>query len=1477
MPRRKQEQPKRLPSHVDGDEEEGPNDGAVEEEGWFGNASDTRSDSSSFGDTQDELLLHRGSSPEEQPGIGVGSGDHDTCGGESSLGCPTPVHRASLELLGLDGSTFSAQDTLSSVVSSLYGEAASRALGKPLSSNLRRLLEAGSLKLDGGEVLGRSSRGNAGGESPPIALAPPLTLSPSSHHAQQLSALARKLANNNNSGSASPASLAPSVTNIKQEPIDPFNSVTPTNGSGFVWAGVADKWPPASCSTPCGSSLSPDSAIQKLKAAANAVLQDKNAVASSSTTSSSSTSASAAVPTLGGGGRGDDVVRFDAFSSPFSPQSASSTLAALSKKVSERSQGSSTASAASDHQASASSFLSLVSITTSSAALLKEVAARAAGNLLAEKKDGSPLSTAGVLQEDVKPLLDKNQKAPTPTTPTQSLELLLPSTPKGRGKPNNQAGSPEDGGKPFQCPVCGLVIKRKSYWKRHMVIHTGLKSHQCPLCPFRCARKDNLKSHMKVHQHQDRGETFQCELCPFTSSRHFSLKLHMRCHQHFPRTDVKVKEEPTTDTEGEGSLLGDGGTTDLRAAEASPLHAEAQQRTSPPTEASSNHVHVKEEPQERDLSVLSPFSICRDRPGSSTNSLDLPGVGVGVGMRSSPSGPTTASLFSPDITTKTATDLLMKLSANQRESLKSPFHLKEEPKVEEAASPRPSSQCQSQVQPSFPGSFCQDGPTGPVVAMEPLKPREGSPMAKNSLLSQDINVKVASELLIKLSENSKDAQYQKVKVKAEPMEVDPPPAELTPPASHLLTYSTLGASEKNEPMSNLPETLACPQKDLFSQDISVKMASELLFKLSEKVSKANNHKDSNMVGINSSFLDECFRQSPFNSRSKSSSPAEASSSTRAPFHDSEKDDGEPGNGLAQWKLHEQLFPCPVCGKVFGRQQTLSRHLSLHTEERKYKCHLCPYAAKCRANLNQHLTIHSVKLVHTDAEQIVSAVTADSAERKNCPYYYSCHVCGFQTELNAQFVSHMSLHVDKEQWMFSLCCSVCDYVCMEESDMKSHISTGHAGLNSRSPLSETKSTSSSLSALSDSLNSSEGGDVAHGNEELKNLLAPPSSAGSQASSGSHSGSGTEDKSDKGFECVFCNFVCKTRTMYERHLQIHLITRMFECDVCHKFLKTPEQLLEHKKCHTVPSGGLKCPFCIYSTNRPAAMECHLKTHCKMEYRCRICQGLWPDQASLEAHMRGHRLGNHYKCEQCGYLSKTANKLIEHVRVHTGERPFHCDRCSYSCKRKDNLNLHKKLKHAPRQTFGCRECPFTTTHPFVFSRHLKKHQSGGAGGSDGGVGGGGEDEEEEEEELPPAEKSLPFGGSSGGSGGSSPLMSLTASQALQSVALSLTLGRSRRAEPPPAAAASSISSSPSLFPPSSSRHVFEQYRNGEQAHLIPLTTLFTHNSRYTFHSHLHSRWRPATSPLISSSGSASPSPSSHKHSFLAYLGLMERAKTV
>ncbi|XP_063271428.1 zinc finger protein 827 isoform X3 [Prinia subflava] len=1048
MPRRKQEQPKRLSSHGTRQEE---GDGELsEEERWFGTSSETPSEAS-YGEVQENFKLSLEDRIQEQ------STSPDT-----SLGSATPSSNTA-ELGSLESEALrdplQSKELLSPDVSSL-GEEEPPGPNKPLSSNLRRLLEAGSLKLDAAATV------NGRVESP-VSLGSNISFSPPAHHAQQLSVLARKLAE-------------------KQEQSDQYNA-----GTHFIWN--QGKWLPNSTTT-CG--LSPDSAILKLKAAANAVLQDKSF------------------------SRTEETIRFESFSSPFSSQSASSTLAALSKKVSERSM-----TPGQEHPPPASSFLSLASMT-SSAALLKEVAARAAGTLLAEKKKS-------LVPEDPLQLSEMKQEK---ATPPQSLELLLLPVPKGRASKPTSTASEEEGGKPFQCPICGLVIKRKSYWKRHMVIHTGLKSHQCPLCPFRCARKDNLKSHMKVHQHQDRGETFQCQLCPFTSSRHFSLKLHMRCHQHFLRTEAKVKEEmPEAEVKGSPQLSSEPCPGAPREGAGPEPAGSASLSQSPEGAAgAAPPLLLKDEPQDDTGASAAPFALSTgDRAPNNTKMKDSSDFVAN----------TASALFSQDISVKMASDFLMKLSAaNQKEPLTPNFKVKEEPKDEEAGGSAVS-------QPSF--VFSQESEaSAPNIPEEKLKPQE--PQA--NVMRQDMSVKAASELLMKLSaESSKEAQM--VQIKEEPMEVEIPGTAAAP----------------RQPSPGYGALLGPPERSLFSQDISVKMASELLFQLSEKVSKEHNHNKDNTIRTTASpfFSEDTFRQSPFTSNSKDLLPSEAALHGRTSAPDTEKLGLEVGNGLPSWKFSDQLFPCDVCGKVFGRQQTLSRHLSLHTEERKYKCHLCPYAAKCRANLNQHLTVHSVKLVSTDAEDIVSAVTAEGGDGRKHPYYYSCHVCGFETEMNVQFVSHMSLHVDKEQWMFSICCTACDFVTMEEADMKAHVSNKHTAEERKTPSESNSPSSSSLSALSDSANSKEDADVTPKNKGSNNLLVISVVPGSQTSVN------TEEKSEKVFECVFCNFVCKTKNMFERHLQIHLITRMFECDVCHKFMKTPEQLLEHKKCHTVPTGGLKHP--------------------------------------------------------------------------------------------------------------------------------------------------------------------------------------------------------------------------------------------------------------------------------------------------------------
>ncbi|XP_077156290.1 zinc finger protein 827 isoform X5 [Paroedura picta] len=1147
-----------------------------EEDHWFGNSSETPSEAS-YGEVQENFKLSFEDRIQEQ------STSPDT-----SLGSATPSSNT-LELAAVENEAIrdalQNKEHLSPGVSSIC-EDDTPGPNKPLSSNLRRLLEAGSLKLDTGVPV------NGRVESP-VNLGSNISFSSPTHHAQQLSVLARKLAE-------------------KQEQNDQYSG----NNSRFIWN--QGKWLPNSAPS---CSLSPDSAILKLKAAANAVLQDKSL------------------------SRTEEPIRFESFSSPFSSQSASSTLAALSKKVSERSM-----TPGQDHPPPASSFLSLASMT-SSAALLKEVAARAAGSLLAEKKKS-------LVADDSLQLSDMKQEK---ITPPQSLELLLLPAPKGRASKNTNSASEEEGGKPFQCPICGLVIKRKSYWKRHMVIHTGLKSHQCPLCPFRCARKDNLKSHMKVHQHQDRGETFQCQLCPFTSSRHFSLKLHMRCHQHFLRTEAKVKEEiQETDVKVSSQLNDDSRMGQQMEGAADHAGTAAALRTpekAGQTGAAISPLLVKEEPKD-DHSTSSPSFTLNvvDRIANNTKLKDSIDFVTN----------TASALFSQDISVKMASDFLMKLSAaNQKEPLTPIFKVKDEPKDEENTS-------SALPKPSF--AFSHEPETSaPSIPEENLKPQE----VPANVLRQDMSVKAASELLMKLSAESYK-ESQTVKIKEEPMEVDIHDSQASASPSQNISYSTLLRQEISEHIQKIPEGRVLPERNLFSQDISVKMASELLFQLSEKVSKEHNHSKDNTITATTSpfFSEDTVRQSPFTSNSK---------------------------------------------------DLLSNETAVHGR------------------------------------------TPVSGEERKTP-------------------------------------SV-----------------------SNSP------SSSSLSALSDSANSKEDVEISPKPRSANNLLVISVVPGSQTLLS------TEEKSEKGFECVFCNFVCKTKNMFERHLQIHLITRMFECDVCHKFMKTPEQLLEHKKCHTVPTGGLKCPFCIYSTNRPAAMECHLKTHYKMEYKCRICQAVKANQLELEMHIREHRLGNHYKCDQCGYLSKTANKLIEHVRVHTGERPFHCDQCSYSCKRKDNLNLHKKLKHAPRQTFSCEECLFKTTHPFVFSRHVKKHQNGDYS------------EEEKKGQGASSKEASPLLAANSSRSLLSPLSVMSASQALQTVAMSAV--HSGGAEPNVALKALAVNGASLCF---------DKYRNSEFAHLIPLTMFFPKNHfDITFHPP-----RPQTVCL----GDCSP-----KHSFLAYLGLTERAETV
>lgn len=57
----------------------------------------------------------------------------------------------------------------------------------------------------------------------------------------------------------------------------------------------------------------------------------------------------------------------------------------------------------------------------------------------------------------------------------------------------------------LKCPHCTYVAKYRRTLKRHLLIHTGVRSFSCDICGKLFTRREHVKRHSLVSEHGDEG------------------------------------------------------------------------------------------------------------------------------------------------------------------------------------------------------------------------------------------------------------------------------------------------------------------------------------------------------------------------------------------------------------------------------------------------------------------------------------------------------------------------------------------------------------------------------------------------------------------------------------------------------------------------------------------------------------------------------------------------------------------------------------------------------------------------------------------------------------------------------------------------------------------------------------------------------------------------------------------------------------
>ena len=352
---------------------------------------------------------------------------------------------------------------------------------------------------------------------------------------------------------------------------------------------------------------------------------------------------------------------------------------------------------------------------------------------------------------------------------------------------------------------------------------------------------------------------------------------------------------------------------------------------------------------------------------------------------------------------------------------------------------------------------------------------------------------------------------------------------------------------------------------------------------------------------------------------------------------------------------DRPFKCMTCSLAFSHKGNLTRHLNIHTGEKRFRCDYCPAVFHRKNNLNSHIKVHT-------------------GERP-----FQCDICPAAFSEKATLYKHQFIHTGEKPYK----CSSCPFTSSHRASLFNH---------QRQHIGETtyycvlcSSTFNNTRALN--IHQRKHSDI----EKTFVCESCPSRFTNQSALDIHRRQHAGEPSSNS-SSFFNNKISSTT-----HFQSSFEYEPFTLDSLGKF-----QQDIHKRILNTDEKPFECDGCSAVFSRRALLISHMKTHTGQEpHQCQICQAAFSIASNLTKHQKTHayRLETFNRERPIRSYSRSLATSRQNSNSDTEVKLF-----------QGGLDIkHESFETCGKKTFECYFCPLEFDDDTTLVMHTKMIHTG------------------------------------------------------------------------------------------------------------------------------------------------------------------------